>query len=305
MKENIEKKENLDMSSFISTIGNNKTIKSIEDSSLITAIIAGLLILLIVLISKKFNSAITKIYYYLLAIFKTEPYEVLNLRKHATVCHNGHIIVLHDFTLKINHKTSEKFSRMFDVSDASNKCQLPNLKSMISTKKEKRFTNYGFWYHSNPENIFDEVKETDPSSNNYRQRKFYFRFNKARLKTLSTNKIKLMYGYSIKHGQPIVNGYFDRTLIKSQDRESSIVSGFLVRYKMDTLEYIFSFEDVVKIKEDNISVYYYPKGEDYEHLKKELKYEKKDDLYYNKFLVKINKPKINSLIKIEVPIEPK
>lgn len=285
-------------------LGKLKTV--IEASTLYTTIVGGVIVILIItilaLLSKTSRILMVKFYHYIISLLKKEPYEVLNLRKHTTVCHNGHIIVLHDFTLKINKKTSDKFSRMFDVSDASDKCRLPNLKTMLQMKKEKRFTDYGFWYHSNPENIFDEVKETDPSSNNYKHRKFYFKFNNRNLKNLSTNKIKLMYGYSIKYGQPLTNGYFDKKLI-SIDKENKIISGFKVLYKMDTLEYIFSFEDLVKIKKEDIKVFYFPDGIDNEYSKKELKFDQKDDLYYNKFIVKINKPKINSLISIEVPVE--
>lgn len=285
------------------------TIKTtIEVSSLYTTVVGGIIVIVAVTIgaslSKAFRVLIHKGYYNFISIFKKDPYEVSNLRKHTTICHNGHIIVLHDFTLKINKKTSDKFSRMFDVSDASDKCKLPNLKKMIETKKDRRFLDYGFWYHSNPENIFEEVKETDPSSNNYKHRKFYFKFNKKNLKTLSTNKIKLMYGYSVKYGQPLTNGYFDKTLI-NEEKEPVIISGFRVLYKMDSLEYIFSFEDVVKIKKEEISVFYYPDGIDNEYSKKELRFDQKDDLYYNKFVVNVSKPKINSLILIRVPVEPK
>lgn len=280
----------------------------IEESSLYTTIVGGVFVIIVVTIgaylSKAFRLIILKSYYNFISIFKKDPYEVSNLRKHTTICHNGHIIVLHDFTLKINKKTSDKFSRMFDVSDASDKCKLPNLKKMMETKKDRRFLDYGFWYHSNPENIFEEVKETDPSSNNYKHRKFYFKFNKNNLKTLSTNKIKLMYGYSIKYGQPITNGYFDKTLI-TEEKTPIITSGFKVLYKMDVLEYIFSFEDIVKIKKEEIKVLYYPDGIDNEYSKEELKFDQKDDLYYNKFVVNISSPKINSLILIKVPIESK
>lgn len=283
------------------------TIKTtIEGSSLYTTIVGGIIVIVAVTIgaslSKAFRVLIHKGYYNFISIFKKDPYEVSNLRKHTTICHNGHIIVLHDFTLKINKKTSDKFSRMFDVSDASNKCRLPVLKDMLKTKKEKRFSDYGFWFHSNPENIFDEVKETDASANSYKHRNFYFRFNKKNLKSLLSNKIKLMYGYSIKYGQPITNGYFDKSQV-NESREPIVITQFKVLYKMNTLEYIFSFEDTVKIKKEDIKIYYFPNGIDCEHTKSELKFEQKDDLYYNKYVVKVSKPKLNSMIQIRVPME--
>jgi hypothetical protein len=111
-----------------------------------------------------------------------------------------------------------------------------------------------------------------------------------------------MYGYSIKYGQPITNGYFDKSQV-SGTREPVVMSQFKVMYKMNTLEYIFSFEDTVKIKKEDIKIYYFPNGIDCEYTKKELKFAQKDDLYYNKYVVKLSKPKLNSMIQIRVPME--
>lgn len=283
-------------------------IEIIEKSTLLKTIVGGVIVIAIVatisFFSKSFRDIITYLIHKFISLFKTEPFEVRNLRKHTTVCANGHLIVLHDFTLKINNKkTSEKFTRMFNVSDSADSCKLPNLTTMLTADKKERFKKYGFWYRSNPENIFDGVKEVDPSKNNHKYKKFYFKFNKNVLINLNKSSIKLMYGYSVLRGQPLTNGYFDSDLISDKDRAPELKSQFQVQYKMNSLEYIFSFIDTVKIKENEIQVYYYPDGIDNVSTRKQLVVEKKDDLYYNKFRVYLKKPKLNSLIQIITPVD--
>lgn len=289
----------------------SKAKQDIESSALYTTIIGGILVIVIVALVatlwKKITTLVIKITNVIKTkLFKKEAFEVLGLRKHLTICANGHLIILHDFKLKINKKNStEKFTRMFDVSDGADKCKLPNLKTMLDADKKDRFRTYGFWYRSNPENIFEEAKEIDPSKNNYKHRHFYFRFNKNVLLNLKSNVIKLMYGYSVRYGQPLTNGYFDYSLIENKNREPSIISQFKVQYKMDSLEYIFSYIDNVQIDKDRIKVFYYPDGIDNAHTKEEYKLEQKDDLYYNKFVFGMKKPKFNSMIQIVAPVKVK
>lgn len=293
----------LDMN--ISDSNTSTNLLSVIDSSpTISAIFAGLIILIIVYfwrnISIGFKFLLNKLFK------KTEAFEVLNLRKHITLCANGHLIVLHDFRLKINDKnTTERFSRKFDISDGAKTCKLPVFKTMTETPKKDRFKTYGFWYRSSPDNIFEEVKEDSYGTNNNKSKNFYFRFNKNVLKNLKENVINLMYGYSVKNGQPLTNGYYDKTIANDENSPNAIESGFEVRYKMNTLEYVFSFIDDIKIIEDDIEVFYYPDGADNQHSKINIKATKKDDLYYNKFSFKIDKPKLNSIVKINVPIKHK
>ncbi len=236
-------------------------------------------------------------------IFKKEAYEVLDLRKHVTVCANGHLIVLQDFRLKINKPDSaEKFHRLIDVSDGADSCRLPPLATMEKTSKSKRFNDYGFWYKSNPENIITKVKEKTPHKGIKKREEFYFQFNKKELKKLKSRVIKIMYGFSIKKGQPLNNGEFDYTCISDKDRNSTIKTGFQVQYKMNKIEYIIGLVDNFEIDEENIKMWYYPKGFDHENLKSKIKYQKKDDLFYNKFNLTIHKPEIGSIILIEIPI---
>lgn len=278
----------------------------VDDSQTLSSIVAGFTVIIIVGLLSLFNKNLRLFYKSLIDKFftKSEAFEVLNLRKHITLCANGHLIVLHDFKLRINDKeTTERFSREFDVSDGAKKCKLPIFKTMMNTDKKERFKNYGFWYRSNPENIFAEVKEDNTGTNSNKTKKFYFRFNKNVLKNLTKDTIKLMYGYSVKYGQPLTNGYYDKDLANDPTLPNIIESAFKVRYRMNTLEYIFSFIEDIKIIENNIKVYYYPDGIDNEHTKKLISIDKKDDLYYNKFSFIIDKPKLNSIVKIKVPIE--
>lgn len=276
-----------------------------DSNALYTTIVGGIFVIAIVALWKKIIKLIIKIANFIkIKLFKKEAFEVLGLRKHVTICANGHLIVLHNFKLKINKKnSSEKFTRMFDISDGADKCKLPNLKIMLKTNKKNRFNTYGFWYRSNPENIFEEVKEIDPVKNNYKQRHFYFRFNKTVLSNLKNNAVKLMYGYAIRYGQPLTNGYFDYSLVENKSKKPLIMSQFKVQYKMDSLEYIFSYIDNVQIDKDLIKVFYYPDGADNAHTKEEHKFEQKDDLYYNKFVFIIKKPKLNSMIQIVAPVK--
>lgn len=281
----------------------NTTLSAVDKSPTLSGIVTALIVAFILFLIPKvrqitvilFKKAIHK-------FIKKEPFEVLNLRKHATVCANGHLIVLHDFQLKINDKnTTERFTRKFDVSDAAKDCKLPIFKNMLSTDIKDRFNKYGFWFRSSPENIFTEVKEDSHSNNNNKRKTFYFRFNKSALKNLNTNIIKLMYGYSIRFAHPLANGYYNPALDTNLEPTNKIESAFEVRYKMNILEYIFSFTSDVKIDEDNISVIYYKNGFDGGKEEKIIP-TKKDDLYYNKWHFKIKNPKLNSVVKIITPV---
>jgi len=288
----------------LSDINSSSLLATIDSSSTISGIVVIIIVGIAIFFSKNMLSGLKFLKSKLFK--KKEAFEVLNLRKHITLCSNGHLIVLHDFKLKINNKnTTERFSRKFDVSDGARTCNLPNFKKITETSKKDRFKSYGFWYRSSPDNIFEEVKEDNTSTNSNKTKTFYFRFNKKNLKNLKENIINLMYGYSVKNGQPLTNGYYDKTIAIDENRPNEIVSGFDVRYKMNTLEYIFSFIDDVKIIEDEIKIYYYPEGADNQHTKQVIQHTKKDDLYYNKFCFKIDKPKLNSIVRIHVPVQHK
>ena len=268
-------------------------------SKIIVTIVSGIILSFFKTVRNFFHSIWNKVN----EILKKEAYEVIDLRKHVTICANGHLIVLQDFRLKINKPNStEKFHRLIDVTDGGDSCRLPPLAKMEKTSKGKRFNDYGFWYKSNPENIITKAKEKSPHKGVKKREEFYFQFNKKELKELKTRIIKIMYGFSIKKGQPLTNGKFDYTSITDQDREPIIKTGFQVQYKMNKIEYIVGFLDNVEIDEDKINMWYYPKGFDHENLKKPIKYKKKDDLFYNKFSLTIKKPEIGSIILIEIPI---
>ena len=278
-------------------------INDLQNNPIISKVIVALIVTIILSFFKKVRDFFRFIWNKINELLKTEAYEVLDLRKHVTICKNGHLIVLQDFRLKINkpHST-EKFHRLIDVSDGADNCKLPQLAVMEKTFKEKRFSDYGFWYKSNPENVINKVKETNTHKGTRKREEFYFQFNKKELKKLKSKIIKIMYGFSIKKGQPLTNGHFDYTCISDKDRQPIIKTGFQVQYKMNKIEYIVGFIDNLSIDEENIEMWYYPKGFDHENLRLKLTYQKKDDLFYNKFSLTIKKPNIGSVIMIEIPI---
>jgi hypothetical protein len=249
---------------------------------------------------------VTLLFEWLVNIFsKKEPYEIYNLRKHVTICKDGHLIILQDFKLKINNPESiEKFYRHIDVSDAAKKCKLKNMAGMQNVSKDKRFKEHGFWYKTNPSNIVEKIKEEGSHS---KRLEFYFRFNKEELKKYNNffkrKLVNIMYGFSIKNGQPLTNGKFDYSLIEDQERQALIITGFKVKYKVKSIEYIVGLIDTIKIEEDDINMWYYPNGQNDSNTKEKIEFEKKDDLFYNKFCFTLKNPKLNSTIIIEIPLK--
>ena len=288
----------------------NTTIELIKPLIDAKDILTGIIIIIIGSISAFFFGKICKFLTFfskkLVSTFsKKEPYEIDNLRKHVTICKNGHLIVLQDFKLKINSVDStEKFYRHIDVSDAAKKCKLKNMVGMQSLSKDKRFKEHGFWYKTNPSNIVEKIKE---ESSHPKRLDFYFRFNKEELKKhhnfVKKKIVNIMYGFSIKNGQPLTDGKFDYSLIEDKERDALIVTGFKVKYKIKSIEYIVGLIDTIKIKEDDINMWYYPNGQNDSNTREKIKFEKKDDLFYNKFCFTKNNPKLNSTIIIEIPLE--
>lgn len=284
----------------------NTTVESIKPFIDAKDIFTGIILIVIGFFFRSIWKILVWIYEKLVSLIsKKEPYEIYNLRKHVTICKDGHLIILQDFKLKINNPaTTEKFYRHIDVADAAKKCKLKNMAGMQNTSKDKRFKEHGFWYKTNPDNIVDKIKE---ESSNPKRLDFYFRFNKEELKKYNNffkkKLVNIMYGFSVKNGQPLTDGKFDYSLIEDKTRKALIITGFKVKYKVKSIEYVVGLIDTIKIKEDDINMWYYPNGQNDSNTKEKIKFDKKDDLFYNKFCFTKKNPKLNSTIIIEIPLE--
>jgi len=221
-------------------------------------------------------------------------YRIIGFRKHVTAYKNGHGIILQDIELRL-YRPEHPFRREIGVSDVPPSFKFEKLQDLKKKLVESRFTEQGFWYESNPKGIIEDVRWVKAESTDTKL-VFDFIFDQSLANDYINKPIKIMYGYSIPKIYPIKGGVYD----SSYDAENPFFTGFKVNYKMDYYKGVIGFEKGIRLSK-KIAVDYYEKGRDNSYITKEML--KKDDIFYDKYEIEIKKPKMGSVILIEVTLE--
>ena len=93
---------------------------------------------------------------------KRISFYVDDYNKTVTIYKDGHGIITNAFRIKVldwQKFNMQGLERYFDINETSKKSTLfPDFRDMMSIKKSKRFSEYGFWYQSTADIIqFDRI----------------------------------------------------------------------------------------------------------------------------------------------------
>lgn len=238
-----------------------------------------------------------EIYYKLI---KRETFYFKNYCKHLTIYRNGHGILINSCEIRVLNKDKfERFKRNIDISDGKINAVFKPLKEIKMDLPCDRFNKLGFWYNINT--VSDLLEGIDDVlSENKKSIDFIFKFNKGVLKSLKGRSFKLSYALSIPGMFPIINGIFDSA--NKPDSFAGFSSSLEVFHRVEEITYIISFEKGIEVDKSNISFYNEYKesmSNGRKIIQKDLNFTLDPDVFYNKFLVKIIKPRYQSQIVVK------
>lgn len=285
LEENLSSEANSTLNILYNTVG---------DNWLLTFFVTFFLGIILTYILMKLKNPINNFFVIIKDKFKKVNYRIIGFRKHVTAYKDGHGIMLQDIELRL-YKPEMPFRREIEVSDVKNNFKFKKFSELLKVTIEKRFTEQGFWFESNPKGIIESVRGVKSESTDTKL-VFDFVFDQQIAKDYINKPIKIMFGYSIPKIYPISDGVYDNTY----QAENPFFSGFKVNYKMDYYKGIIGLEKGIKLA-NKISADYYENGRDNEYTHKEMI--KKDDIFYDKYEVFIKKPKLGSVILIDVELE--
>lgn len=175
--------------------------------------------------------------------------------KHITIYKNGNGIIKHKFAIVVNDINKlEYLRRRINISDGVKTSKFPPLDKMKKTPKDKRFTDFGFWYKSD-DDIISEVKEyywdslnpdreNKDAKNNPQELRWLFLIDKNKLKKEIPYEIS--YITSVPGLEALENGCLKTELRKDESEDRSF-SSMKITHNIIRYKYIVSFEDGVCI----------------------------------------------------------
>jgi hypothetical protein len=196
----------------------------------------------------------------------------------------------------LNEENFKKIEREVNIEDAKIGTYFPSLNKMLMTDICSRFNEFGFWYSCDSDSsdkLVDQITEIE--SDNHKTLQWDFHIKKSVLKSKRKKIFNLTYALCIPNMFPIENGHLD---LENQPYEDYKFSSSLeVKHKINNLEYIVSFEKGIEINDIDCYSNYNSKSNNSStnreiHCK--LKYE--SDLFYDKYIILNNNPKISSKI---------
>lgn len=231
-----------------------------------------------------------------------DDYYFSNYEKHITIYKNGNGIIIHKFTVVVNN--IEKFKqirRKLNIEDGKTTSIFPSIQQMMDTNRSERFDKFGFWYYSE-DNVISDVKEYYWKKNasgenkqvksNPKEIRWIFKINKQRIK--NSKPYEITYAISVPGLAPLENGRLNSKLIAKDSEFSS--SDMNIDHKIKNLKYTVSFEKEIDIESDPICKYII-EGQD-EPVESPISGEKEYDLFYNKYIFRIQNPEFNSHLRI-------
>ncbi|MEO5331229.1 MAG: hypothetical protein H7839_04340 [Magnetococcus sp. YQC-5] len=220
----------------------------------------------------------------------------------VTIYTNGHGIAVSIFTIRVlNKETFGSFTRRYSLEDACRDVVLPPLKSIHGQPFEKRFTENGFWYESDPADLISNFSEMDQ---NPRTREWMFHFNKASITKKSGffnayKKISFTNAISTPGMQPINHGYFDLLKANNQD---PLFSRLFFRYPVGEVIFTLAFEKSVHL-DGEPHITFCPEGQ--AHKNEKVSFMDGSSIFYKRFVYKKQNVKqgaeIIATFKVAIP----
>ncbi len=185
----------------------------------------------------------------------TSDYYFTYYEKHMTIYKNGNGIIKHRFKIVVNDPGKLEFlRRRINISDGVKTSKFPSLDKMKKTPKDRRFSDFGFWYKSD-NNIVSEVKEFYWDSLNPDRENKDAKKNPQELRWLfliDKNKVEkgkpyeISYVTSVPGLEALENGCLRNDLRKDESEDRSF-SSMRISHNIKHYKYIVSFEDGVCI----------------------------------------------------------
>lgn len=175
--------------------------------------------------------------------------------KHMTIYKSGNGIIKHKFTIVVNDINKlEYLRRKIKIPNGVKTLKFPPLDKMKKTPKDKRFTDFGFWYKSD-DDIVSEVKEyywdslnpdreNKDAKNNPRELRWLFLIDKNKLKKEIPYEIS--YIMSVPGLEALEDGCLKSELRKDESEDRSF-SSMRITHNIKHYKYIVSFEDGICI----------------------------------------------------------
>ena len=208
-------------------------------------------------------------------------FEYSKFYKKIAIYENGHAILINYLEIKANEKL-EKIERFIDVADGCKDIKLPLFKQMEKLPKEERFKNPGFWFNSNYK---IEMKLIEDIAT---RKSFHIVFNPA---LENGNFIKISYAFSIPCAYPLSNGKLDFSKASQIPYEPKL--SFMVKHPIKVFEYEIAFFNCPPKSLPQVRIY---KGDEAEYKTESI--EEILDPFYHRYKLRLEKPEVNSQIKI-------
>lgn len=227
-------------------------------------------------------------------------------KKQITLYKNGHGILSTTFKIKvINPEKFTSIRRKLNIADGKKNAHFKSLDEMLKTDKEKRFTDFGFWFCSDS-NVITGVKEFYFSDNDYSKEDKAIKNNPKELRwifKLNNSKIKknhtytMGYAISVPGMFPISNGVFDEENNPFDDGYDDFSSELKVVHAIKKVIYTVAIEKGIQI-EDDLKCVLIDHKKDGSEKTIPLDGIMRDSVFYDKYTYIIDNPHINSTIKI-------
>lgn len=290
----------LSVSGLITFIKNN--IEKYKESY-INISIADLFIIIIIVIAL-FSLTVYSIYK-IYSAYKSGKvkYYFSDYEKSITIYKNGHGIIQHKFNLIVKNTNELKvFNRRLNIADGAKNSAFPTLNEMKKTAKDKRFSDYGFWYGSE-NNIISDAQEfywdgvhnserkNNTAKNNPKELRWCFIIDRNKIEP--NKPYKIAYTISVPGLAALENGYLNPKL-QNDPTEKKTFSSMIINYNIQNFKYVISFEDGVSlctIPQCN-KILSTPNGEK----TLDIAHNKEYDLFYTRYSFNLKNPEYSSKI---------
>lgn len=226
--------------------------------------------------------------------YKKRNYYFTSYKKHLTIYKNGTGILMTNIKMKVvipeNIKNIEREIKCLDGKAC---LKFPDFMTMKELDIEKRFIDYGFWYKSD-NNIVTGVLN---NSNCDKCLKLKLNIDEGNLKKGKVYDIS--YAISIPNMFPITDGKYDSSTLEKKIRRGYKFSSSLeVIHMLESVDYIISFEQGIKLKNAPNCIINIPEYKDVP-----VHGDHKQNLFYKTYHYKIKNPQINNKIEINWHLE--
>lgn len=227
---------------------------------------------------------------------KDDIFILNSVSKSVTIYKNGHGIMINDNDIHVRDSAQFKqFKRKIDVSDGKNTVKFPKLSTILNTKKQDRFSEYGLWGYSK-DNIIQEIVEKNWDDNKTTKKQLKWIFNIDQSKIEDNKSYNLGYVLSIPGMFKIDNGYAEKPKNRKKNKSQEMSSTITVGHKAKIVNFEIAFEDGIALEAVPCCEIY--DGIDSEKGKVIPLNSHAYNALYNKYNFVVKKPKIGNIIKV-------